>query len=420
MEYIKSKDLCMLIQDTLALIDQKIIEHGRRTAYIFSTMLACQGNYEKYEIADLTILALLHDIGVYKTGGIREMMRVEIKNPMPHSIYGYLFFKYLSPHPEYARILLYHHLDYVQTLDIEDPYIELARHLNLAEKADIYHSALREDFDHRMLEKDAGTRYAWDSFDLLGQAVVQYDILSKLTDGSYVSDLNDTLNYTLLSDQEKNWYLKMLMHCIGFRSEHAVIDSVTCICICDEFGKLWKLSSDERELLYYSALLHDIGMLTVPKNILESRDSLDEEQLAVLRGHVHCAREVLRGKIHQDVVDIVYAHHERLDGSGYPVGKKTGPMSDLQKILQMADTITTLAHERTDHSEKTPEGIKDKVIGTLEEEVKAGRFDRIMVDRFIRSYDPIMNEVRKRSKNILKMHSRLNTQYRQVYHSLKA
>lgn len=457
MEYIKSKDMCILIRDTLALIDKRIIEHGSRTAYILSCMLACQGEYEQYEIADLAILAMLHDFGAYKTDNVHEMMRVELQDPMPHSIYGYLFFRYLSPHPEYARILLYHHLDYHQTLDIEDEYIDLARHLNLAEKVEIYHSAMADDFSASMLSKDIGTRYGEDSFRLLEEAIQKYDVIAKLTDGSYAKEFDGVLDYILLSDEEKVGYLRMLMYCIGFRSEYAVIDSVTCICICKEIGKLCGLKDEEQELLYYSALLHDIGMLSVPRKIIQSKDDLKADQLAVLQKHVLCAREILLGRINQDVVDVVYTHHERLDGSGYPVGKKTGPMNMLQRILQVADVVTSLTNEwsydtvrRKDGSLRkirdeaitlqqdteneavimhsgTQDGAidalrqatKEKTIDVLEEEAKAGRLDSHIVDGFIKAYDMIMLKVRKESKEILRMHTKLHRQYRLVSQKIK-
>lgn len=457
MEYIKSKDMCILIRDTLALIDKRIIEHGSRTAYILSCMLACQGEYEQYEIADLAILAMLHDFGAYKTDNVHEMMRVELQDPMPHSIYGYLFFRYLSPHPEYARILLYHHLDYNQTLDIEDAYIDLARHLNLAEKVEIYHSALENDFSAALLSKDIGTRYGEDSFRLLEEAVQKYDVIAKLTDGSYAKEFDGILDYILLSDEEKVGYLRMLMYSIGFRSEYAVIDSVTCICVCKEIGKICGLKDEEQELLYYSALLHDIGMLSVPRKIIQSKENLEAEQLAVLQKHVLCAREILLGRINQDVVDIVYTHHERLDGSGYPVGKKTGPMNQLQRILQIADVITSLTNEwsydtvrRKDgslrkirdeaitlqsdtdnetvimHSDAQDDAInalrqatKEKTINILEDEAKAGRLDRHIVDGFIKAYDMIMLKVRKETQEILRMHTKLHRQYRLVYRKIK-
>ena len=95
-EYITSKNLFLLICDTLKLLDESLVKHGVRVSYIMSKMMECKGDYEKYEIADYMLLAMLHDIGAYKTDDVRKQLTFEAKNTMPHSIYGYLFLKYLS------------------------------------------------------------------------------------------------------------------------------------------------------------------------------------------------------------------------------------------------------------------------------------------------------------------------------------
>ena len=82
-----------------------------RVSYIMAKMLETYGTYEKYEIADLMVLALLHDIGAYKTDDVRKQLTFEAKNPIPHSVYGYLFLKYLSPLDEQSKMVLYHHTD---------------------------------------------------------------------------------------------------------------------------------------------------------------------------------------------------------------------------------------------------------------------------------------------------------------------
>ena len=107
-EYITSKNLFSLICDTLRLLDESLVKHGVRVSYIMSKMLECKGGYEKYEIADFMLLAVLHDIGAYKTDDVRKQLSFEAKNPLPHSIYGYLFLKYLSPLEEQSKMILYH------------------------------------------------------------------------------------------------------------------------------------------------------------------------------------------------------------------------------------------------------------------------------------------------------------------------
>ncbi len=111
MEYISSKNIVLLICDTLKLLNRTLIEHGERTAYIVYKMLEAEGSYELFEIADYAFLAMIHDMGAYKTEKMEDLILFETKNYMPHSIYGYLFLKYLSPLEKEPKILLYHHIN---------------------------------------------------------------------------------------------------------------------------------------------------------------------------------------------------------------------------------------------------------------------------------------------------------------------
>lgn len=63
MEYIHSKDIFLLMRDTLKLVDRRAMDHGSRVAYYLYKMLECKGGYEKYELADFAFMASMHDIG---------------------------------------------------------------------------------------------------------------------------------------------------------------------------------------------------------------------------------------------------------------------------------------------------------------------------------------------------------------------
>ncbi len=65
---------------------------------------------------------VLHDIGAYKTDDVRKQLTYEAKNPVPHSIYGYLFLKYLSPLEEQSKMILYHHVDTDKLQDVDYQY----------------------------------------------------------------------------------------------------------------------------------------------------------------------------------------------------------------------------------------------------------------------------------------------------------
>ena len=104
-EYITSRNMVDLIYETLRLMNKPMAHHCMRVSYIMAKMLETYGTYEKYEIADLMVLALLHDIGAYKTDDVRKQLTFEAKNPIPHSVYGYLFLKYLSPLDEQSKMV---------------------------------------------------------------------------------------------------------------------------------------------------------------------------------------------------------------------------------------------------------------------------------------------------------------------------
>ena len=74
MEYIHSKDIFLLMRDTLKLMSRRAMDHGSRVAYYLYKMLECKGGYEKFELADFVFMASLHDIGAYKTDNPRDMI----------------------------------------------------------------------------------------------------------------------------------------------------------------------------------------------------------------------------------------------------------------------------------------------------------------------------------------------------------
>ena len=249
MEYIKSKDLSLLIRDTFKLIDRKLMDHGSKTAYLFCKMLEQTGKYEMYEIADFSILATLHDIGAYKTDDLNNVLQFEHKTYMPHSVYGYLFLKYLSPLEEQSKMLLYHHIDYSKIESLQYAFKDEMGYLNLAEKVILYKDALGDQFDVTMFDKYEGRKFSKEALDLYHRVVEDCDLFEKLRTEEYQQELDELLDYVLFSDEEKNKYLAMLMYCTGFRSESFVVDTVTTICICNEIGRHMGCTPDELELL---------------------------------------------------------------------------------------------------------------------------------------------------------------------------
>lgn len=107
--------------------------------------------------------------------------------------------------------------------------------------------------------------------------------------------------------------------------------------------------------LYFAALLHDIGRLTLPKELLRKQEPLTAEEYALVQCHPRAGAELLEPIPVLRVPAVLIAHHhERWDGTGYPYGLK-GPFIPLgSRILAVADTFDALTSDQPYHRARDP------------------------------------------------------------------
>ncbi|MFT5702445.1 MAG: PAS domain S-box-containing protein/putative nucleotidyltransferase with HDIG domain [Desulforhopalus sp.] len=120
------------------------------------------------------------------------------------------------------------------------------------------------------------------------------------------------------------------------------VDLLACA-IAKEIG----LPEPQLEGLHIAALLHDIGKITLPSEYLAKPTKLTKEETAVIRCHTEVGYEILKN-IHfpWPVAEIVYQHHEHLDGSGYPRALSDKDILMEAKILAVADVVEAMSSHR--------------------------------------------------------------------------
>ncbi|RMH61369.1 MAG: HD domain-containing protein [Calditrichaeota bacterium] len=124
-----------------------------------------------------------------------------------------------------------------------------------------------------------------------------------------------------------------------------------------ELSRQMNLSPAQKKVLRLAALLHDIGKLGIPELILLQKRRPNEDEYEIMRRHVNITRQVLQG-VHfpeeiKEVVDIAAMHHEKFDGSGYPLGKKGDQIPLGARILAVCDTFDALSSRRP-YAERQP------------------------------------------------------------------
>ena len=144
-------------------------------------------------------------------------------------------------------------------------------------------------------------------------------------------------------------------------------------------GKKLGMSEEELKNINYMALLHDIGKIGVPDNILNKPFSLTEEEYAVMKKHPSKGYDIL--KIFSTIPDLHYGilyHHERYDGKGYPNGLKGEEIPFQARIIAIADTYDAMTSDRA-YRKALP---LDIVIGEFVEN-RGIQFDPQLVDVFL-------------------------------------
>ena len=111
-----------------------------------------------------------------------------------------------------------------------------------------------------------------------------------------------------------------------------------------------RLGWDDRRLFWFrvGALLHDVGKIDVPAEILNKPGRLTSEEWALMRAHPEAGVELLRGiDFPEDVLPIVLSHHEKWDGTGYPHGLAGESIPLSARILGLADVYDALVTDRS-------------------------------------------------------------------------
>jgi len=148
--------------------------------------------------------------------------------------------------------------------------------------------------------------------------------------------------------------------------------------IAVSLGRKMNLQEEEIYALRIGGILHDIGKIGIPGEILNRPGTLTPNEFEIIKTHPEAGYKICQPlqKTLGSALDVIRHHHEKLDGSGYPEGLKKKDISVISRIMCIADIFDALTSSRPYRGALSREG----ALETLDKEAREGKLDKEIVE----------------------------------------
>ncbi|HEX9024978.1 MAG TPA: HD domain-containing phosphohydrolase [Clostridium sp.] len=407
------KQMILIIHRAVNSVDKRLLNHGEQVAYIMMNLLKADGSYSDEEILEICAISVFHDIGAYKVTEIDKLVEVDTRKPIDHAVYGALFIKYFSPLSDLYKIVLTHHFTFRYFKDKHmNVMCKEGLLLNFADYIDrVYLN--KKSFNKGDFEDNKGN-YLKEHIDLFVEADRKFNFVSKIVNGTFKDELYSFFETKIITREEVISYSKMLAYSIDFRSEATVKHTITVEAISYQIAKICGLDEEKLTRIRIASILHDIGKIGIPVEILEKPGKISHEEFEIIKSHSMIGYNILSELNIDDIRNVATLHHEKLDGSGYPFGLKGEQLSTEIRIIAIADIISALIGVRS------YKGIfnKDKTINILLDMVNNNKIDGSITNLFINNYDYLIKEAEIQCSELMNIYLNLNNEFNELLEQL--
>jgi HD-GYP domain-containing protein (c-di-GMP phosphodiesterase class II) len=217
----------------------------------------------------------------------------------------------------------------------------------------------------------------------------------KLLDSSQARSAVSNMTRSMLRNPDALMLFSAMRQRGGYQLERAMDVSVYMIA----FARFLGMDEGDVERAGLVGLLQDIGMLELPREMLQKATRLEPAEFRIIRGHVARGREILAGTsgLPAEVAQIAALHHERYDGSGYPGGLKGNALGVIGAVAGIVDTFDALTVKRPYAEAMSPSNALNLLF-----RMRGRTFHPQLVEQFIRciGYFPVGSIVELNSGEI--------------------
>ena len=352
------------LSEALDLVGIDDLNHSKRVAYMVLEMTK-EMNLAKEERIDCVRAALLHDCGVSSTLIHEELLqKVDYALANDHCVRGFNLLMKSEKLKKYATCVLFHHTRWKDLIYLEMPD-KCKRCANLIFLCDRIDAIMYQFFNtsvykdqhllarSSVLEKLEEMRDDYFSNELIDFFITiaqkesfwfgfRDDILR-----DYFRDFLETTVLEKLATTQIKEIALLFAYFVDAKSHFTADHSIYVAKVAYHLALISGLDEEVAIKLEIAGLLHDIGKLIIPDEILEKSGSLTTDEFNIIKSHVYEAEQILKNiKGLKKITSWAASHHEKLNGVGYPYNKQDNIISLPMRILAISDIFQALVQER--------------------------------------------------------------------------
>lgn len=338
------------------LISRILVGHHQKVSFAAATIGQALG-LDQHRLSRLILAAAVHDIGGLSIRTRLESFDFEVINPDRHTRPGYFLLAGFAPFADLARIIRFHHTYWRNGQGMvaggeEVPLLSHIIHLadRIAVRIDPQREILSQNADIvQHIKAGSGNMFVPRQVEAFLQVADKEAFWLDLTSPTLSTLLQQRfpLGAMALEHSEMLELTEMFRRVIDFRSRFTATHSSGVAAVAVAIATHSGFRKEDPDRVRMAGLLHDIGKLVVPTELLEKHQRLTSDDFAIIYKHPYFSAEILRNiKGFSDICQWAAMHHERLDGSGYPYRLRGAEIPEGARILAVADTFTALMEDR--------------------------------------------------------------------------